>query len=94
VNVLRGEMSLIGPRPERPEFVARLSENLPFYRARHAVKPGITGWAQVRYPYGNSEQDALIKLQYDLFYIRHRSLALDLLILLRTLGKMISMQGT
>ncbi len=94
VNVLRGEMSLIGPRPERPEFVTRLSESLPFYRARHAVKPGITGWAQVRYPYGNSEQDALIKLQYDLFYIRHRSLALDLLILLRTLGKMISMQGT
>ncbi len=93
-NVLRGEMSLIGPRPERPEFVAHLSQRLPFYRARHAVKPGITGWAQVRYPYGNSEQDALVKLEYDLFYIRHRSLALDLLIILRTIGKVIAMQGT
>lgn len=94
INVLRGEMSLIGPRPERPEFVAHLSERIPFYGTRHAVKPGITGWAQVRYPYGKSEEDALIKLQYDLFYIRRRSLALDLLIILRTIGKMVSMQGT
>lgn len=93
-NVLRGEMSLIGPRPERPEFVAELSQRIPFYRTRNAVKPGVTGWAQVRYRYGSSEEDALIKLQYDLYYIRHRSLALDLLIILRTVGKIISFQGT
>ncbi len=93
INVLRGEMSLIGPRPERPEFVADLSKTIPFYRVRHAVKPGITGWAQVRYRYGRSEEDALVKLQYDLYYIRHQSLALDLLILLRTVGKMLSLQG-
>jgi lipopolysaccharide/colanic/teichoic acid biosynthesis glycosyltransferase len=86
-------MSLIGPRPERPEFVRALSEKIPFYRTRHVVKPGITGWAQVRYPYGSSEEDALIKLQYDLYYIRHQSLALDLLIILRTAGKMLSLQG-
>ncbi|HML24409.1 MAG TPA: sugar transferase, partial [Aggregatilinea sp.] len=93
VNVLRGEMSLIGPRPERPEFVATLSRTIPFYRTRHAAKPGITGWAQVSYHYGSSEEDALIKLQYDLYYIRHQSLALDVLILLRTAGKMLSLQG-
>ncbi|MBN1966751.1 MAG: sugar transferase, partial [Anaerolineae bacterium] len=93
LNVLRGEMSLIGPRPERPEFVDELSEKIPFYRTRHVVKPGITGWAQVRYHYGSSEEDALIKLQYDLYYIRHHSLALDLLIMLRTVGKMLSFQG-
>jgi exopolysaccharide biosynthesis polyprenyl glycosylphosphotransferase len=94
LNVLRGEMSLIGPRPERPEFVSDLSQKIPFYRTRHVVKPGITGWAQVRYPYGSSEEDALIKLQYDLYYIRHQSLALDLLIMLRTAGTMLSLQGT
>ncbi len=93
VNVLRGEMSLIGPRPERPEFVAALSETLPCYRARHAVKPGITGWAQVNHPYTNTTEEALIKLQYDLYYLRHRSLALDLLILLRTAGRMLSFKG-
>lgn len=93
-NVLRGEMSIIGPRPERPEFVEALSQAIPFYRTRHVVKPGITGWAQVRYHYGSSEEDALIKLQYDLYYIRHRSLALDVLIILRTAGKMLSFQGT
>jgi exopolysaccharide biosynthesis polyprenyl glycosylphosphotransferase len=93
VNVLRGEMSLIGPRPERPEFVLALSATIPFYRARHVVKPGITGWAQVRYGYGSTEEDALIKLQYDLYYIRHRSLALDILILLRTAGRILSLQG-
>lgn len=93
VNVLRGEMSLIGPRPERPEFVAELSRTFPFYRARHAVKPGITGWAQVRHPYTNTAEDALIKLQYDLYYLRHRSLSLDLLILLRTAGRMVSFKG-
>jgi lipopolysaccharide/colanic/teichoic acid biosynthesis glycosyltransferase len=73
--------------------VKDLSEKIPFYRTRHVVKPGITGWAQVRYPYGSSEEDALIKLQYDLYYIRHQSLALDLLIMLRTVGQMLSFQG-
>ena len=93
VNVLRGEMSLIGPRPERPEFVAALSEHIPFYRARHVVRPGITGWAQVCYPYGSSEEDARVKLEYDLYYIRHRALALDVVILLRTVGRMLTFRG-
>ncbi len=93
VNVLRGEMSLIGPRPERPEFVAALSAHIPFYRARHVVRPGITGWAQVCYPYGSSEEDARVKLEYDLYYIRHRALALDVVILLRTVGRMLTFRG-
>src|SRR5687767_5104721 len=84
-NVLRGEMSFVGPRPERPEFVEMLADSIPFYRVRHAIKPGITGWAQVLYRYGASEEDSLMKLQYDLFYIKHRSLSLDLYILFRTL---------
>lgn len=93
VNVLRGEMSLVGPRPERPEHVARLQKKIPFYRTRHIVRPGITGWAQVRYQYGETDDDAMIKLQYDLYYIRHQSLALDLTILMRTFGKMLKMSG-
>jgi exopolysaccharide biosynthesis polyprenyl glycosylphosphotransferase len=92
-NVLRGEMSIIGPRPERPEFVAELNETLPYFPMRHAVKPGITGWAQVRYSYAGCKEEAAIKLEYDLYYIRHRSIWLDLIILLRTPGKMISFQG-
>jgi exopolysaccharide biosynthesis polyprenyl glycosylphosphotransferase len=92
-NVLRGEMSLVGPRPERPEFVAELVGRLPFYQARHAVRPGITGWAQVRYGYGSSEQDALIKLQYDLYYIKHQSLYLELAILVRTAAVMLGFRG-
>ncbi len=92
-NVLKGEMSLIGPRPERPEFVARLAEEIPFYRVRHAVKPGITGWAQVKYPYGASVNDSLVKLQYDLYYIKHQGLYLDLLILLKTAQVMLGMMG-
>ncbi len=67
-NVLKGDMSLIGPRPEPPEFVQELATQVPFYRVRHAVKPGITGWAQVKYSYGSSVKDALVKLQYDLYY--------------------------
>ncbi len=94
VNVLKGEMSLVGPRPERPQFVAELAEQIPFYRARHAVKPGLTGWAQVKYRYGSSVEDALIKLQYDLYYIKHRSLYLDLLILAKTILVMVSFKGT
>jgi sugar transferase (PEP-CTERM system associated) len=83
-NVLRGHMSFVGPRPERPEFVEELSEKIPYYVQRHCVKPGITGWAQLCYPYGSSEQDALEKLQYDLYYIKNNNLILDLFILLQT----------
>ncbi len=84
INVLRGEMSLVGPRPERPEFVETLAQAIPFYRERLMVPPGITGWAQVKYPYAASIEAARRKLQYDLFYIKHMSLFLDVLILLRT----------
>ncbi|SMC26409.1 sugar transferase, PEP-CTERM system associated/exopolysaccharide biosynthesis polyprenyl glycosylphosphotransferase [Desulfacinum hydrothermale DSM 13146] len=83
-NVLKGDMSFVGPRPERPVFVARLKEQIPFYGERHVVKPGITGWAQVNYGYGASEEDALRKLEYDLFYIKHMSLFLDLYVILKT----------
>lgn len=84
VNVIRGDMSLVGPRPERPEFVSRLAQSIPYYHERHSVKPGITGWAQLSYPYGSSEGDALEKLQYDLYYVKHRSLAFDLMVILQT----------
>lgn len=93
VNMLRGELSFVGPRPERPEFVAQLEKQIPFFRARHGVKPGITGWAQVNYRYGASVEDALIKLQYDLYYIKHHSLWLDLLILIRTIGLVLTLRG-
>ncbi len=93
INVLRGDMSMIGPRPERPEHVIRLQEKIPFYRTRLIVRPGLTGWAQVRYDYGLTDEDALVKLQYDLYYIRHQSLILDINIMLRTVGKVLSMSG-
>lgn len=93
INVLRGEMSWIGPRPERPEHVQRLTQKIPFYRTRLIVRPGLTGWAQVCYDYGSTDEDALTKLQYDLYYIRHHSLLLDLNIMLRTVGKVLSMSG-
>jgi lipopolysaccharide/colanic/teichoic acid biosynthesis glycosyltransferase len=83
-NVLRGEMSFVGPRPERPAFVDQLEKQIPFYALRHSSKPGITGWAQVRYPYGASVDDAVEKLQYDLYYVKNRCLFLDLTILLAT----------
>jgi lipopolysaccharide/colanic/teichoic acid biosynthesis glycosyltransferase len=83
-NVLIGHMSFVGPRPERPMFVESLSNSIPFYAERHYVKPGITGWAQVRYPYGASESDAREKLGYDLYYIAHHNLAFDLMVLLQT----------
>ena len=85
VNVLRGEMSLVGPRPERPYFVRQLEQQIPFYTLRHYVKPGITGWAQVMYPYGASVEDAHEKLQYDLYYAKHKSLGFDAGILLKTI---------
>ena len=84
LNVLRGQMSIVGPRPERPEFVADLAERIPYYHERHSVKPGITGWAQLCYPYGSSEQDSLEKLQYDLYYVKNNTLLFDLAILLQT----------
>jgi len=93
-NILRGDMSLVGPRPERPEFVSMLSEQIPFYALRHIVKPGLSGWAQVRFPYGASIEDAMEKLQYDLFYIKHLSIALDLTIMLETLKTVILRRGT
>ncbi|TYK65771.1 TIGR03013 family XrtA/PEP-CTERM system glycosyltransferase [Colwellia echini] len=83
-NVLHGDMGFVGPRPERPEFVTQLIENLPYYNERHNVKPGLTGWAQLKYPYGATENDSLEKLKFDLYYIKHRSFLLDLLILIRT----------
>jgi lipopolysaccharide/colanic/teichoic acid biosynthesis glycosyltransferase len=85
VNVLRGEMSFIGPRPERPYFVNLLCESVPYYDVRHYVKPGISGWAQVMYPYGASIEDAQQKLQYDLYYAKNLSFRLDVLILFKTL---------
>jgi exopolysaccharide biosynthesis polyprenyl glycosylphosphotransferase len=94
INVLRGEMSIVGPRPERPEFIEELQERIPFYRTRLTVKPGLTGWAQIYYGYGNSVEDGLVKLQYDLYYVRHWSLWLDLYIILRTVGVVLTLRGT
>ena len=85
-NVLRGEMSLVGPRPERPEFLEELSDRVPFWMRRHLIKPGLTGWAQVRGGYAASAEETATKLSYDLWYLRHRSLTVDLAILLRTLA--------
>jgi len=85
-NVLQGEMSLIGPRPERPEFVDQLGEQIPFYLQRHLVKPGLTGWAQINYPYGASVEDAYNKLTFDFYYIKNASIGLDLQVFLRTIG--------
>ncbi|HTE43401.1 MAG TPA: TIGR03013 family XrtA/PEP-CTERM system glycosyltransferase [Steroidobacteraceae bacterium] len=93
INVLRGEMSFVGPRPERPEFVSQLSERIPYYRERHTLKPGITGWAQLCYPYGSSEQDAIEKLQYDLFYIKNHTLLFYLAILLQTVEVVLWRKG-
>jgi sugar transferase (PEP-CTERM system associated) len=92
-NVLKGEMSLVGPRPERPEFVEDLTRAIPYYGQRHVVRPGVTGWAQVRYTYGASTEDALQKLQYDLYYIKNSSLALDLFIIFDTIKTVIRRKG-
>ncbi len=92
-NILRGDMSFIGPRPERPEFTGELEASIPFYAMRHLVKPGLTGWAQVCFPYGASRADALSKLEYDLYYIKNHSLMLDLAILLRTVRVVVHQQG-
>ncbi|GAC1342492.1 MAG: hypothetical protein NVSMB27_01430 [Ktedonobacteraceae bacterium] len=94
INILRGEMSLIGPRPEREEFVTELEKTIPLYRHRLGVKPGLTGWAQVKYRYTRTDEEALIKLQYDLYYIKRRSFRLDLLIILKTVVEVLSYHGT
>jgi lipopolysaccharide/colanic/teichoic acid biosynthesis glycosyltransferase len=92
-NVLRGDMSVVGPRPERPSFVERLEQQIRFYNLRHFVKPGITGWAQVMYPYGRSVEDAYEKLQYDLYYAKHKSFGCNLWILLMTLKIVLFARG-
>jgi len=93
INVLRGEMSVVGPRPERPQLVSEISSTLPIYRARHSVRPGITGWAQIRYRYGNSVEDARTKLEYDLYYIKHAGFLQDFGILLQTIPVMLKLAG-
>lgn len=92
-NILMGDMSFVGPRPERPEFVGKLTREIPYYGQRHVVRPGLTGWAQVRYTYGASVEDALMKLQYDLFYIKNLSLALDVFILFSTIKTVLLRRG-
>ena len=92
-NVLRGDMSFVGPRPERPSFVDQLTATIPFYGQRHVVKPGITGWAQIRYTYGASVEDAIEKLQYDLYYIKNLSIALDFVIVLETIKTVVLRRG-
>jgi lipopolysaccharide/colanic/teichoic acid biosynthesis glycosyltransferase len=93
VNVLKGDMAVIGPRPERPFFVKEIAELMPFYETRHVIKPGLTGWAQVNYAYGATIEDSLIKLQYDLYYIKHRSVFLDLNITFKTITTVLFYRG-
>jgi sugar transferase (PEP-CTERM system associated) len=93
INVLRGHMSFVGPRPERPEFVSHLNERIPYYRERHAIKPGLTGWAQLCYPYGSSEQDAVEKLQYDLYYVKNHSPLFYLAIAVQTVEVILWRKG-
>jgi lipopolysaccharide/colanic/teichoic acid biosynthesis glycosyltransferase len=92
-NVLKGDMSLVGPRPERPEFVEGLSREIPYYYLRHSIRPGITGWAQIRYRYGNSVEDAKEKLRYDLYYIKNMSMGLDALVFFNTIKIILLKRG-
>ena len=94
INILRGELSVVGPRPEQPHYVAELSAKLPFYGMRHLVRPGLTGWAQVRHSYGASVEDAQEKLQYDLFYIKHLSIWFDAFILAETVKTVLMRRGS
>jgi lipopolysaccharide/colanic/teichoic acid biosynthesis glycosyltransferase len=91
--VLRGDMSFVGPRPERPEFVEMLAKEIPYYRVRNTVRPGITGWAQIRYKYTSTVEDSKEKLQYDLYYIKNRSLGLDLMIIFETVKIVLLVRG-
>jgi sugar transferase (PEP-CTERM system associated) len=93
ISVLKGEMSMVGPRPERPSFVAELRELIPYYDVRHSIKPGVTGWAQVRYSYGASVEDARRKHQFDLYYVKNNSLFLDLIILIETVSVVLFREG-
>ena len=93
LNILKGDMAVIGPRPERPFFVNEIAEVMPFYETRHVIKPGLTGWAQVNYSYGETIDDSLIKLQYDLYYIKHRSIFLDINIVLKTFSTVLFYRG-
>lgn len=93
INILKGDMAVIGPRPERPVFVKEIAASMPFYETRHIIKPGLTGWAQVNYSYGETLQDSLIKLQYDLYYIKHRSIYLDLNIAFKTITTVLFYRG-
>lgn len=93
INILKGDMAIIGPRPERPVFVQQIAENMPFYETRHVVKPGLTGWAQVNYTYGDSIDDSLVKLQYDLYYIKHRSIFMDINIVIKTASTVLFYRG-
>ena len=93
ISVLNGDMSLVGPRPERPFFVDQLTREIPFYAVRHSVKPGVTGWAQVRYHYGASVEDSAEKLQYDLYYVKNHTLFLDILVLFETVGVVLTAKG-
>jgi len=93
INVLRGEMSFVGPRPERPYFVEKLNQQVPYYDIRHYVKPGITGWAQVRMDYGASVEEAMEKLEYDLFYVKNHSLFLDFMVLFETIQVVLRKKG-
>lgn len=93
LNIVKGDMAIVGPRPERPIFVSQIAKKLPFYQTRHVIKPGLTGWAQVNHSYTDSIDDALIKLQYDLFYIKHRSIFLDINILIKTIGTVLFYKG-
>ena len=92
-NIIKGEMSFVGPRPERPHFVEQLAKEIPFYEHRHLTAPGLTGWAQIKYPYGASVEDARRKLQYDLYYIKNQSLALDLVIIFETVKTVLFSRG-
>lgn len=93
INVLKGDMAIIGPRPERPVFVDQIAASIPLYQTRHVIKPGLTGWAQVNYPYGSNLEDSLMKLRYDLYYIKHRSLFLDVNIVVKTLSTVLFFRG-
>ena len=90
INIIKGDISFVGPRPERPEFVAILKEKIPYYEIRHLVDPGVTGWAQINYRYGSSIEDSYEKLQYDIYYLKNRSFVLDFLIVLKTIKSVFS----
>jgi lipopolysaccharide/colanic/teichoic acid biosynthesis glycosyltransferase len=92
-NVLKGDMSIVGPRPERPEIVAKLEQQIPYYRQRHCIKPGITGWAQIKHKYGDTIEDTVMKLEYDLYYIKNLAPALDAVIMFHTAKVMLLSRG-